>query len=209
MAHAIPQASGHRHATRRIDAAADPARLEKDLEALKETALQSGAGRAAVIARADLVFVDSGISGPDVGYPSFHWPGRHPLDDLRQALDAYQYAVFFVMKPPAGMKDPGQGPVEDTQAREAMERLYKLVADVESEAFYQGHYLAMGLASGNCRAVFCSGEKRCRALVRGQVCRHPYKARPSLRAAGLDPEEMAANLGWKEAGTLAGLVMVA
>jgi predicted metal-binding protein len=84
---------------------------------------------------------------------------------------------------------------------------------LESESFYMGYHLAVGFATGNCRAIFCAEESSCWASVKGRKCVQPYKGRPSMEAAGMDSVAMARAKKWRlpkreGAPLLAGLVMV-
>jgi hypothetical protein len=101
--------------------------------------------------------------------------------------------------------------IPDEEHRRLYERLYALVTDIESSSFYMGYHLALGLAAGNCRAVFCHGEDRCWAMVKGRGCIHPYKGRPSMETVGIDTRVMARSLsmtGESDNRLLAGLVMI-
>jgi len=168
----------------------DLERLKKDAEALCRQALEEGAKDARVIPCRDLRFRKAKRTGggrTQAGAkPSLHWPSpAYPLDSLREGLGRYRLAVVFRLEP------EGSGPEKD---KEALERLYRLVSRLESACFYKGYHLALGLASGNCRDVFCSSERRCQAMIKGKPCLHPNKARPSIEACGLDPAVLAASL---------------
>ena len=49
---------------------------------------------------------------------------------------------------------------------------------LERDLFLAGHYKAFGLGSGPCGL--------CRTCAFDKGCRHPYKARPSMEAVGID-----------------------
>ncbi len=168
----------------------DLERLKKDAEALRRQALEEGAEDACVMACKDLRFRKgkrAGTARAQAGAkPSLHWPSpSYPLESLREALGRYRLAVVFRLRAPEA------GPGQD---QEALEKLYRLVSTLESACFYKGYHLALGLASGNCRDVFCSSERRCQAMIKGKPCLHPNKARPSIEACGLDPAAIAASL---------------
>ena len=74
-------------------------------------------------------------------------------------------------------------------------KMFFVVSEIESKAFYDGHYLAMGFASGSCKNIFCF-KKECQGLKPGKGCRNPLRARPSMEAVGFDAFGMANNLGW-------------
>jgi len=96
----------------------------------------------------------------------------------------------------------------------------RIVSEIESQAFYDGHYMAVGFSAGSCRHHFCLAHPTCAALE-GESCRHYFKARPSMEAVGINVYQMVARAGWDiypigadaklEAipkGTMAGVVIV-
>lgn len=76
-----------------------------------------------------------------------------------------------------------------------LRKLHEIVSKVESDAFYDGYYLAMGFAGGPCKRAFCYNAE-CNALTSGKGCRHNLIARPSMEAVGMNCFKMAANEGW-------------
>jgi len=111
------------------------------------------------------------------------------------------------------MPDYGGGPISDETHRRFFIKTYQIVTDIESTAFYMGYHLTIGLAAGNCRAVFCSEEKRCWSMQKGRACIRPNIGRPSMEAAGIDAVAMAKHLNWKISKSapypiLAGLVLI-
>lgn len=69
-------------------------------------------------------------------------------------------------------------------------RLHKLVNQVEAAAFKEGYYLAAGFIGGSC--ALCS---ECVMPQSGQPCRHPFEARPSMEAMGIDVLKTCENVG--------------
>lgn len=204
-----------RKGVRRISAENDKNRLEADLAEMKNLALSLGADDAAVISREQVVLDPNASGGADSvkTYTSAHWPLSYPKDSAAEAILAFSSAVFFRVRTPADMPDQGHGPFTEKACRKLYERLNLITTQVESAAFYKGYQLCLGFGAGNCRAIYCHDEKRCMAAIKGRTCRHPYKARPSAVAMGLDVEAMALALGWEfwndETGPLvAGIVFV-
>lgn len=199
----------------RIAVKDDPVILAGNLKLLCEKAKQGGATDTIVI-NSDQVVFNTSIRervNADDGYPSVHWPLIYPKDDIAEAIGAYQYGIFFRIPTPPGMPVYGGGPIDDIGHRNSYVRLYDLVTILESACFYSGYHLAMGLAAGNCRSVFCSNEKRCRPMLKGKACIYPNRGRPSMEAAGINAPAMAAHAGWhlneyNREALLAGLVMV-
>lgn len=77
---------------------------------------------------------------------------------MREVLAAYHQAILFE----AGKREPG-----------------RVAVKLERELFLAGYYRAFGLGAGPCRLC----EAAC-AFAEG--CRHPYEARPSMEACGID-----------------------
>jgi predicted metal-binding protein len=137
---------------------------------------------------------------------------------LRDILKSYRRAVFFTKDVPPEVIVRDKATIEERVA--AYQNIYQIVTDVESMAFYDGHYLAFGFGAGSCRHTFCGLEEDCRAL-KGQKCRFSLRARPSMEAVGIDVYRMVTEAGWEiypigsnarpedmPKGTLAGIVIV-
>ena len=73
--------------------------------------------------------------------------------------------------------------------------VYKIVGEIESMAFHDGHYLAFGLGAGSCRHTFCGQAEDC-AAMKGEKCRFALRSRPSLEAVGVDVFKMVSTAGW-------------
>lgn len=182
----------------------DGSSLDELLQSLQELCVEAGAHVCAVIACTDLPLVERSAALPDVPDEerSIFWPvPRFPKDSVEDSFKLYETAVVFGMR------------VEDEGSRmEAMKKIYDIAGRVESACFYGGCYLAIGLAAGNCKDVFCAGEKKCQALTVGKPCRYPLRSRPSIEACGLDLEAIAARAGWDDYepdAFLMGMVFVA
>jgi len=64
-----------------------------------------------------------------------------------------------------------------------------IVANLEREIFLDGYYKAFGMVSGTC--------KLCQICDTTKTCKHPYEARPSMEACGIDVYQTARNSGFK------------
>ncbi len=198
---------------RRILKSRDPQLVDKDLKELSGLARDKGAEQVVIISGADVVFAPELSAAENLPRESRseHWPVRYPLDSVTDAMKAFEYGIFFFLQGPQGMPGYGQDRMEDPIHREAYLQVATIVTAVESEAFYRGYHLAAGYGAGNCRYVLCHEEKRCQALLSGQTCIHPYKARPAMVALGLDAHAMVKNTGFTSEefqAMLFGLVMV-
>ncbi|MCZ7663758.1 MAG: DUF2284 domain-containing protein [Thermoleophilia bacterium] len=209
---------------RKVDAGMYEELLEEDLDRYREAALETGASQAVVLPVKDVV-IDDRVTlkcriprcfgyGVGANCP----PNTLAPAELQALLDRYQWSLFFSVDvaPPVIVKN------RDTivERVEAYQQVYTIVSQIESMAFYDGHYLAFGLSAGSCRHTFCGQQKDCVAME-GKKCRFALKSRPSLEAVGVDVYKMVARLGWDiypigscaapeevPHGTLCGLVVV-
>jgi predicted metal-binding protein len=89
---------------------------------------------------------------------------------------------------------------------EGWKELETVVSAVEREALNKGYYLSLGLTAGTCRL--------CNTCDLMWPCKHPWEARPSMEAVGIDVHKTAKNAGlslkWnsKDFMTLTGLILI-
>lgn len=200
------------------------AQLATDLQRYVDKALALGASRAVVVP-VEAIPVDERVVlkcqiPRCFGYgASAHCPPNtlKPAE-LRAQLAKYKQAVFFTVDVEPEVIVRNKATIKERIA--AYLQVFKTVSELESMAFYDGHYLAFGFAAGSCRHSYCSREETCAALA-GKKCRFALFARPSMEAVGIDVYKLAASVGWDiypvgsgaaaEAvpkGTLAGIVIV-
>ncbi len=199
-------------------------RLPEDLEKYRLKALELGATQAAVIKTGDIP-VDERVTlkcqiprcfgyGAGAQCP----PNTLKPAELRDLLQKYHWAVLFAMDVDPGVIIRDRATIKERVA--AYQHLYKMVNEVESLAFYDGHYLAFGFGAGSCRHTFCGELETC-AAMEGKRCRVSLRSRPSMEAVGIDVYQLVARQGWdiypigsnaKPAdmpkGVLAGIVIV-
>ncbi len=208
----------------RIKVDMNEGRLEEDLERYRQKTLELGANSAAVLG-ADEIPVDERVTlkcriPRCFGYGAcVHCPPNtlKPLE-LRELLRKYRKAVFFTKDVPPEIIIRDRATIKERV--EAYQNIFKIVSEIESMAFYDGHYLAFGFASGSCRHTYCGQQKNCLALE-GEKCRFSLISRPSMEAVGIDVYRMVAMLDWDiypigsgakaediPKGTLAGIVIV-
>jgi predicted metal-binding protein len=197
-------------------------RLPQDLERYVARALELGA-TAAKIVRVDEIPVDERVTlkcqiPRCFGYGvSAHCP-PHTLQPaaLRELLEKYRWAVLFIKEVPPEVIVRDKATIKERVA--AYQEVFKIVSEIESMAFYDGHYQAFGF--GSCRHTFCGQQEGCQAME-GKRCRFSLLARPSMEAVGIDVYHMVAAAGWDiypigsgakpedmPQGTLAGIVIV-
>ena len=200
------------------------AQLSEDLERYREKALDLGASQARIIG-AEEIPVDERIPlkcriprcfgyGAGAQCP----PNTLTPAELRELLAKYRWAVFFIKDVPSKVIVRDKETIKERVA--AYQQIYTMVSEIESAAFYDGHYLAFGFAAGSCRHTFCGQQEEC-AAMKGDKCRFSLKSRPSMEAVGIDVYRMVAQSGWDiypigsgaraddvPKGTLAGIVIV-
>ena len=174
-------------------------RLQEDLEKYRTMALKMGATQAAVIKTADIP-VDERVTlkcriprcfGYGVG--AHCPPNTLKPEELREILKKFQFAVFFIKEVPAEVIVRDKATIKERVA--AYQEVYKIVNDLESLAFNDGHYLAFGFGAGSCRHTFCGQMESCQAME-GKKCRFSLRSRPSMEAVGIDVYKMVARAGW-------------
>ena len=198
--------------------------LQENLRRYREKVLELGATQATIVLAEDIP-VDRRITlkcqiprcfgyGAGAQCP----PNTLAPHELREILKGYAWAVFFIMDVPSEVIVRDRSTIKERVA--AYQKVYKMVNEIESMAFYDGHYLAFGFAAGSCRHTFCGQMETCQAME-GKKCRHSLISRPSMEAVGIDVYQMVARAGWDifpigsgakpqeiPKGTLAGIVIV-
>ncbi|MBU2549228.1 MAG: DUF2284 domain-containing protein [Proteobacteria bacterium] len=209
---------------RKISLDCPETQIESDLEKYRLQALDLGASQATVV-RVESVPVDERVPlkcqiprcfgyGTGAHCP----PNTLKPAELKEILKKYNWAVFFIKDVPSDVIVRDKATIKERV--EAYQNVYHIVNQVESAAFYDGHYLAFGFAAGSCRHTFCGQLETCQAMTNGR-CRHSLRARPSMEAVGIDVYRLTASVGWDiypigsdcrpdevPKGTLAGIIIV-
>jgi len=209
---------------RKIDLKGVEERLQADLEKYRGQALELGADRAAVIKAVDIP-VDERVvlkcrlpRCPGYGTGAHCPPHALKPAELREVLGRFHWAVFFTKDVPSEVIARNKATAQERIA--SYLKISNIVNKIESSAFYDGHYLAVGFGAGSCRHSYCAKEETCRVLE-GGPCRFSLRARSSMEAVGIDVYRMIADMGWEvypigcglgpgdvPQGILAGLVLV-
>ena len=117
-------------------------------------------------------------------------PNVMPVDEFEEILGLYNTALILQVEADSDSsaklkKDLDMNTCEkilaEINADKWQLKLHRLVNAVEAEAFRQGYYLAAGLAGGEC--CLCA---KCVTPYGRKTCRHPFQARPSMEAMGID-----------------------
>ncbi|MFX1518343.1 MAG: DUF2284 domain-containing protein [Promethearchaeota archaeon] len=206
--------------------------IDSDLEKLCEYALELGASRVKFF-DADTVVVDERVRlkcrvplCDDCGVhllcpPS---PNVPSVDEMRELLAKYRYAMLIQLDYPISeeleelirSKDNVSAIYKSqtfvNEYKPLLDRnrnlMHEIINKVEAKAFSMGFYFATGFSSGSCK--LCD---QCVTQLSGEACRHPFKARPSMEAVGVDTFKTAKNIGFelspvKDVIRLTGLVLV-
>ena len=174
--------------------------LQKDLEKYRQRAIELGAADARIITT-DMIFIDERVRAKcyfplcsSYGTNAKCPPHALELDFIRKMVNNFQYAIFTKIEVPSEKMAGPEAKAKRLQVRSQVKN-FEIVSKIESEAFYDGYYLAMAFAGGPCKVALCPNDE-CSALIPGQGCRHPLKAIASMEAVGMDAFRMAANAGW-------------
>ncbi len=211
-------------APRRISLETDERQLQEDLERYRQKALELGATKAVLMRAQDIPVDERAALKCQIplcfGYGTNPNCPPHTLNpqELRQVLTKYDYAVFFTMEVPAEIIVRDKATIKERVA--AYQKVFAIVNELESMAFYDGYYLTFGLAAGSCKHTFCGQQDSC-TVMEGKKCWISLRSRPSMEAVGIDVYRMVASQGWDiypigsdakaedvPKGTLAGIVII-
>lgn len=126
-------------------------------------------------------------------------PNLMTVEEFRKVVSAYRAAIIIQLEADYDSTDKSssrlsgqlQRQLEARTGGEKWEkRLHSIVAEVEAAAFKSGFYLAAGLIGSEC--VLCP---ECVGKDAGHACRHPFRARPSMQAMGIDVIRTCKNAG--------------
>jgi len=176
--------------------------IEEELRSLCASAKDYGADRVSVLP-ADQVVVDPRVrlkclvpACPHYGVSLMCPPGVMKPEEFKKVLESYTHTILVQ----CGISLPNLSAssleelLADSDYLEALEegakRLYDVISRIERDAVNMGHRLAAGFGGGHCR--LCD---RCVGQGSGDPCKHPFLARPSMEAMGIDVFRTAGNAG--------------
>ncbi|MGB9661673.1 MAG: DUF2284 domain-containing protein [Moorellaceae bacterium] len=112
-------------------------------------------------------------------------PHVPPVSWFKSVLDRYERVLLLQVRAPVreGASDP-------EEVLQGAVKLHRIVNKVERAAYNWGFRFAAGLIGGNCRLC-----PECVGVHSNLPCRHPYEARPSMEAMGIDVGETLAKVG--------------
>lgn len=206
--------------------------IQVDLKDLCDLAVESGATRATAI-EADKIVVDERVQ-LKCRYPPCEFYGRNHMcppftptaREFLEYLSKYRYGILIQIEAPITDEVRANIQRPDAKLSELMmnksirravkerltrffpiwKKLLNIISRVEGKAFKRGYYLSLGLSAGTCPLCDVCDPK--------QPCKHPFEARPSMEAVGIDVYKTAKNVGlefpWstKEKVVCTGLVLI-
>ena len=187
-----------RRVIRKIELENSEDNLYGHLEKYQKEAISLGATDSKII-KAEIIPIDCRVTlkcsipicfgyGTSVNCP----PNTISPSKLGELIKKYKFAIFFKLevKPEVIVRNK-----ETIMERAgAYRKVFEIVNKIESMAFYDGYYLAVGFAAGSCKSTYCY-KVQCSAL-KGERCRHELKVRPSMEAVGIDVYKLASRVGW-------------
>jgi predicted metal-binding protein len=112
------------------------------------------------------------------------------MDEFKEIIDCYESALLLQIEADVDSRDKSAKHLDDdvckeieseTGSTEWQLKLLLLVNAMEAIAFKMGFYFAAGLSGGEC--CLC---RNCVSPQSGRPCKHPFEARPSMEAMGID-----------------------
>ena len=197
--------------------------LQKDLKKYERMAFELGASDAKIITT-DMVVIDERVRAKCI-YPkcqyygtNAHCPPHAPeLDWMRKLVNSYKYAIFLRSRVPTELLAAERTPKQLADYKAVRRKALETIGKIESAAFYDGYYLAVGFGCGTCKLIFCA-DSDCKVL-KGQSCAGSQRSRASMEAVGMDVYKLATKVGWDiypigkapsdaPYGTIAGIVFI-
>lgn len=190
---------------------ADP---QADLVRVAQGVLARGAARSLVVASEEIVLRDDPLAhgtGCDCAPGNLMDPPFAPTPrEFRPWLEGFSWALVlqadaptdgFLQGQPAwachlkSMREAG----DYAGFRDTWERLHDSVMWTERELFRRGYYLSVGFTALTCTL--------CHTCDVTQLCKFPYRARPSAEAVGVDVDGTVRRVGLRSEGALTGIVL--
>ena len=165
-------------------------------EQLIKTAMERGATEAKIIPVHEIVLDERVILKCQV--PLCNEYGNHllcppnspSLAEFREALKKYSKALLIQLRTPADQLDSTSEESRKKAIYARAKELHEIVNIVEKAAQKSHFTFAAGFIGGSCK--LCDP---CVGVKSGKPCKHPFKARPSMEAVGIDVHLTAATAG--------------
>lgn len=120
-------------------------------------------------------------------------PYTPDVDTMRKAVKKYKWAIIIKnnVEPIEDFVDQRKW-LKDHEKHQ--KKTHDIVTALESKAFNDGYYFAIGFSAGGCKTALCSG-LICQYLDSGR-CRFPLRSRPSMEGVGIDVFSLVTMVGW-------------
>ena len=187
-------------------------KIERDLKVMCKLAKNLGATKTAYLSANDVV-VDERVRlkccipiCDDYGSNLMCPPYVMSVQEFREVLSKYDWAILIQIKtkitPEMKMEIKQAGDVSALyQDRKFLDiykksfspirmKLHNIVNKVEAQANMLGYRFATGFKAGSCGLC-----PECSIIHSERTCRHPFQARPSMEAVGIDVFQTAENAG--------------
>ena len=113
----------------------------------------------------------------------------------RDLLKKYSWALLVKLEVPTSvMAEAHLSPAIRANLNHYLLKCLEIISNIEAQAFYDGYHFALGFGVGSCKNYFCPAIE-C-TVLKGEPCRQPLKARPSMEAVGVDVYTTATRAGW-------------
>jgi predicted metal-binding protein len=173
-------------------------RLESDIMFLCHRAEELGASQAIPLPAKDVV-VDERVLLKCIAPLCAHYgrdflcpPNVLPVSRFKEILERYHRTILIKVDIPSASQVNSPGGKEGKQSQLPREKhedsfktskmkLYEIIGQLEATCLEKGYYLAAGLVAGSCSLC-----EECVGVGSGLPCRHPFQARPSMEAMGID-----------------------
>lgn len=184
--------------------------LLKDVKEICQLVADNGASKTAII-KAGRVVVDQRVQlkcryppcdsyGGNLMCPPF----TPSAAEFKKYLSRYKYGILIQVEGEVPQeirpylwnkqiscaelwKDEGFRKLYDPWNIELWKKLHRVVSYVEREAFVRRYYLSLGILRGRCRL--------CNECDTKSLCKHPFEARPSMEAMGIDVDRTVRKVG--------------
>ncbi len=177
--------------------ARSPRSKKEKLQAILKLAKKLGAEEVKLISTKELVFdprVRLKCLVPMCPHYNFNLvcpPNIPSVEEFKEMIGRYSLAMIVKLSVPRNNGNSESSNADTETARvDGAKRLHLIMNQLENEAQQRGFPWAAAFMGGPCRLC-----EECVGYYSGRTCRHPYKARPSLEAIGIDVFTTVTNVG--------------
>lgn len=173
-------------------------KYEADIMFLCRRAEESGASQAVLLPVGNVVVDERALLKcmvplcPHYGRNLLCPPNVLPVSKFREILKQYHRAILIKVDAPSveqvndsriegGRQSQLPGKDYEDSLKAGKMKLQEIIGQLEASCLEKGYYFAAGFVAGSC--TLCD---QCVGIESGLPCRHPFRARPSMEAMGID-----------------------